>query len=565
MLKNLIIRNYALIEQLDIQLHDGFSIITGETGAGKSILLGAIGLLLGQRADTRAIRQGASKCIIEATFDLTDNNMTDLFEELDIDNEGTECVIRRELTSAGKSRAFINDTPATVTQLKELGEHLIDIHSQHQNLLLSKEDFQLNILDVIAHNEALLQEYKSLFHTYRTKKSELDDYIQLVANQQEEEDYLTFQLQQLEEANLQEGEEEELETEQKTLEHAEEIKRTLLQAFGTLSSDESSVIEDLRTAARLLQNIAHVFPDADELSERIESTRIELKDIASELEDAGERIEFNPARQQYVEERLNLIYDLEHKHHVESIAELIKLTEVLSDKLHAITHSEEHIAKLEHEVDMAKQAMETKGNELRDRRMMVSGKVEQTMMDTLIPLGMPNIRFKVEFQEREIPDASGLDKVTFLFNANKNAALQPISQIASGGEIARVMLALKALISSATSLPTIVFDEIDTGVSGQIAERMALIMQKMCETDSQKDNPKSQKHACQVISITHLPQIAALGSHHYKVYKEDTDDQTNSHIIELTAEQRVEEIAHMLSGSTLTEAALNNARELLKI
>lgn len=553
MLKNLTIQNYALIESLDIELHDGFSVITGETGAGKSILLGAIGLLLGQRADTRAIRQGASKCIIEATFDISNHNLTELFEELDIDNDGSECVIRRELTSAGKSRAFINDTPATVNQLKGLGEHLIDIHSQHQNLLLEKEDFQLNILDILAHNDTLLQEYKVLYNTYRTKEREYEEAKELIANQQEEEDYITFQLNQLKEANLQEGEEEELEAEQQMLEHAEEIKRTLLQAYGALSSEGASVIDDLRSAARLLQGITQFFPNAEELAERIESTRIELKDIASELEDAGERTEFDPARQHYVDERLSLIYDLEHKHHVESIAELLALEEELSDKLHTITHGEEHLEQLKHEKEVAETEMKLKGTEVTKRRMKVSGEVEKMITEMLVPLGMPNIRFKVEFEKRPTPNATGFDSVTFLFNANKNATLQPISQIASGGEIARVMLALKALISNATSMPTIIFDEIDTGVSGQIAERMALIMQKMCEVKT-----------CQVISITHLPQIASLGSHHYKVYKEDNEEQTNSHIVELTPDQRVEEIAHMLSGATLTEAALNNARELLK-
>lgn len=554
MLVNLKIQNYALIESLDINFHDGFSIITGETGAGKSILLGAIGLLLGQRADTRAIRQGASKCIIEASFQMSATDFTKLFEQLEIDADcyDSDCVIRRELTSTGKSRAFINDTPVTVTQLKELGEHLIDIHSQHQNLLLSKEDFQLNVLDLLAHNQSLLDEYKTLYHCYRTKLRALQEAKQFIANQQEEEDYITYQLNQLEEANLKAGEDEELEAEQQTLEHAEDIKRALSDAYSAFSSDGNNVIEQLRTAERALQGISRVFSGADDIAERIESTRIELKDIASELDDMGESIEFNPARQQYVEERLSLIYDLEHKHHVESVAELLSVAEELSEKLHTITHSEEHIAKLEKELKEAEIAMLKKAEELTKRRTKAGSEVEKTMMETLIPLGMPNIRFKVEMEQRETADASGLDKVTFLFNANKNAALQPISQIASGGEIARVMLSLKALISSATSLPTIVFDEIDTGVSGQIAERMALIMQRM-----------GNEHR-QVISITHLPQIAALGLHHYKVYKEDNDDQTNSHIVELTEEERVEEVAHMLSGATLTEAALSNARELLK-
>lgn len=552
MIKSLHIQNYALIEHLDVDFHTGFSVITGETGAGKSILLGAIGLLLGQRADSKSIRTGAQRCVIEATFDVSANNLGSLFEELDIDFDGSECIIRRELTSAGKSRAFINDTPAGVSQLKALGDHLIDIHSQHQNLLLSTEDFQLNVLDTLAHNEADLADYRSAYNEYRNTLQALEDAKALADQQQSEQDYLSFQLQQLEEANLQEGEDEELEQEQQTLEHAEEIKTALYQANDLLSGDSNGTLQALRTAQHQLENIAHVFPNATELAERIESCRIELKDVAEELEGEAEGIEFNPERQAFVDERLSLIYDLERKHHVETLAELLSLTDELRTKLNAITHSEEHIAELEAKLTKAQKAMMSKAEKLTKQRKASAKLVEKAMIETLIPLGMPNIRFEVEISTRTSPDNSGQDKVTFLFNANKNQALQPISNIASGGEIARVMLSLKALISGAISLPTIIFDEIDTGVSGQIAERMALIMKEMGE-----------KHERQVISITHLPQIAALGQHHYRVYKEDNDDATNSHIIELTDEQRIEEIAHMLSGSTLTEAALNNARALL--
>jgi len=552
MIKSLHIQNYALIEHLDVDFHTGFSVITGETGAGKSILLGAIGLLLGQRADSKSIRTGAQRCVIEATFDVSANNLGSLFEELDIDFDGSECIIRRELTSAGKSRAFINDTPAGVSQLKALGDHLIDIHSQHQNLLLSTEDFQLNVLDTLAHDEADLADYRSAYNEYRNTLQALEDAKALADQQQSEQDYLSFQLQQLEEANLQEGEDEELEQEQQTLEHAEEIKTALYQANDLLSGDSNGIVQALRTAHHQLENIAHVFPNATELAERIESCRIELKDVAGELEGEAEGIEFNPERQAFVDERLSLIYDLERKHHVETLAELLSLTDELRTKLNAITHSEEHIAELEAKLTKAQKAMMSKAEKLTKQRKASAKLVEKAMIETLIPLGMPNIRFEVEISTRTSPDNSGRDKVTFLFNANKNQTLQPISNIASGGEIARVMLSLKALISGAISLPTIIFDEIDTGVSGQIAERMALIMKEMGE-----------KHERQVISITHLPQIAALGQHHYRVYKEDNDDATNSHIIELTDEQRIEEIAHMLSGSTLTEAALNNARALL--
>lgn len=552
MLQHLYIQNYALIETLDIDFENGFTVITGETGAGKSILLGAIGLLLGQRADTKAIRNGAQRCIIEAIFNLENYHMDSIFEEMDIDFDGKECIIRRELTSAGKSRAFINDTPAGISQLKDLGDNLIDIHSQHKNLLLSKEDFQLNVLDIIAHDLKELEQYKETFHKYKVALSALEKARKLAEDQQAEQDYLEFQLQQFEKADLKEGEEEELEKEQHTLEHAEEIKNALYQANDLLQGDRDNVIQMLRSASQKLDNITNVFDGAEELAERIESCRIELKDVAEELENQAEDIDFNPNRQAFVEERLSLIYKLESKHHVESLKELISIRDQLNDKLCAISNCEENILSLEKECKERESKVQELAGKLSEKRRFAAKLVEKSMCENLVPLGMPNIQFQVDISERQVPDSAGIDKVTFLFSANKNSSLQPISQVASGGEIARVMLSLKALISGATSLPTIIFDEIDTGVSGQIAEQMALLMKKMGE-----------KSGRQVISITHLPQIAALGAHHYHVYKEDNAETTNSHIVKLNDEERIEEIAHMLSGATLTEAAINNARALI--
>lgn len=552
MLKHLYIQNYTLIEKLDICFENGFSIITGETGAGKSILLGAIGLLLGQRADTKAIRQGAQRCIIEATFNIAKYNLRELLEDMDVEYDAEECIVRRELTATGKSRAFINDTPVGVAQLKALSEQFIDIHSQHQNLLLAKEDFQLKVLDTLAQNQEDRNQYHEFFKLYRQTKKELEEARKLAIAAQDEQDYLSFQLNQLEEANLQEGEDTELEQEQQTLEHAEEIKTALYQTSNLLNGDEGSIIQTLRTAQSCLEGISHVFPNAIDLAERLESCRIEIKDVADEVEEDAESIEFNPERQVYVEERLSTFYELERKHHVESVEELIALTQELSEKLNAITHSEEKILKLEKKLKEL-EGNTTKQAQILSRQRSKAGKeVEKHLQQALMALGMPNVQFKVNITSENILEANGMDKVTYLFCANKNGIPQPVSQVASGGEIARVMLSLKALISSATNLPTIIFDEIDTGVSGQIAERMALIMKEMGE-----------KYGRQVISITHLPQIAAMGQYHYRVYKKDSDDATNSHIVRLTEEERVEEIAHMLSGATLTEAAINNAHELL--
>ena len=554
MIKHLHIENYALIEALDLELHEGFSVITGETGAGKSIILGAIGLLLGQRADMKAIKAGAQRCVVEATFDVGSYGMQDFFEENDLDFDDSECIIRRELTASGKSRAFINDTPASLVQLKELGEQLIDIHSQHKNLMLGKEDFQLGTLDIVAKNDKLLAEYKIEYKEYKQAERMLKEAIEDARSSKEDEDYLRFQVEQLADANLTDGEQEELEEEAETLEHAEDIKSSLYTASNNLQtdSDGTDALNLIKQSISELHSVTSVYGAAEELANRLESCYIELKDIADELEGQAEDIEYNPKRLEQVNERLNTIYTLQKKHNVESVKELLDIQKDLEDRLMRIDNSDDFIEGLQQKVNAQKEKMLSIARQLSKTRHEAAKDVEAAMVDKLLPLGMPNVQFKCSITSSpEAVTSTGYDQVQFLFNANKSGELKPVSHIASGGEIARVMLALKALIAGAVKLPTIIFDEIDTGVSGSIAEKMAMIMKDM------------GKHERQVISITHLPQIAAFGGHHYKVYKEDTDDATLSHIVPLTDEQRVEEIAHMLSGTTLTQAALDNAKELL--
>ncbi len=552
MLRSLYIQNYALIEKLDIGFDSGFSVITGETGAGKSIILGAIGLLLGQRADVKSIRKGASKCIIEARFDVSAYGMQPFFEANELEYED-ECILRRELYASGKSRAFINDTPASLVQMKELGELLIDVHSQHQNLLLNKEGFQLNVLDLLSHDDAELAAYQKLYNDWRQARQDLEALVARAEQSRADEDYIRFQLEQLEEANLTDGEQEELEQEAEMLTHAEDIKAGLYRAGQALNADEGSVLEALKDCQNTMMGLRSVFAPAGELADRLDSVYIELKDISQELADKEEEVEFNPARLDEVNARLNLIYSLQQKHRVDTVKALLSLQENYALQLSAITSSDEDIARLEAQVKELFSQVTAQAQVLTEARTRAAREVERQMAARLVPLGMPNVRFQVEMGVRKEPGVHGADTVNFLFSANKNGVLQNISSVASGGEIARVMLSVKAMIAGAVKLPTIVFDEIDTGVSGEIADRMADIMQEMGDNDRQ------------VISITHLPQIAARGRAHYKVYKEDNEVETNSHIRRLTDDERVEELAHMLSGATLTEAALNNARALLKL
>jgi len=552
MLRSLYIQNYALIEKLDIDFGSGFSVITGETGAGKSIILGAIGLLLGQRADVKSIRRGAAKCVIEARFEIAGYGMQPFFEENELEYED-ECILRREVYTSGKSRAFINDTPASLVQMKELGEQLIDVHSQHQNLLLNKEGFQLNVLDILAHDEEELAAYQSLHREWKQAQRDLENLIALAGQNKADEDYIRFQLEQLEDAHLTAGEQEELEREADTLSHAEEIKAGLFRAGQVMNSDEGGLLSALKECLNTMSGLQKVYPSAGELAERLESSYIELKDISQEISGKEEEVEFNPARLEEVNDRLNLVYTLQQKHRVSTVDELLALADDYAAKLSNITSSDEQIEELKSRSEALYNKVKKQAAVLTELRTAAAREVEKQMAARLIPLGMPNVRFRVEIGTRKEPGAHGADTVGFLFSANKNGALQNISSVASGGEIARVMLSVKAMIAGAVKLPTIVFDEIDTGVSGEIADRMADIMQEMGDSDRQ------------VISITHLPQIAARGRAHYKVYKQDNETETNSHIRRLTDEERVEEIAHMLSGATLTEAALNNAKALLGI
>lgn len=552
MLKQLYIKNFTLIDELNIQMHPGFSVITGETGAGKSIILGAIGLLLGNRADSKSIKAGRDRCVIEAHFDLSKYDMQQFFTDNDIDEDLSDTIIRRELTAAGKSRAFINDTPVSLTKMRELGEQLVDIHSQHQNLLLQKEDFQLNVVDIIAQDEKQRKNYEAAYNQYKQANQKLNALKAEIEKNRENEDFLRFQFKELDEAQLQNGEQEELEQEYEMLSHSEDIKTALYQADNHLSGDDGNIIERLKQISEQLANIKDVYPEVTELLERIDSSYIELKDIAQEVNGLTDHVEFDPARLETINERLDKLNSLQQKFHVRDLGELIETYHQLKEQLSHIDHSDEDVEAMEQEVTQLLENAQKQAKELTAIRTKAAKKVEEEMKQRLIPLGIPNVRFSISLTEKPLSHDGG-DKVSFLFSANKSTPLQPVTQVASGGEIARVMLSLKAMISGAVKLPTIIFDEIDTGVSGKIAEKMAQIMVEM------------GNHERQVLSITHLPQIAAMGSHHYKVSKEETDNGTISRMTELSQQERVQEIAQMLSGSDVSEAALANAKELLRI
>lgn len=551
MLKQLYINNFTLIDRLDISFQPGFSVITGETGAGKSIILGAIGLLLGQRADSKSIKSGADKCVIEAHFDLSRYVMRPFFDQNDIEYDASDCIIRRELTASGKSRAFINDTPATLAQLKELGERLIDIHSQHQNLLIGKHDFQLEVVDIIGRDEKQLSSYVASYDSYRAAEHRLAAMKEAIARDKANADFLRFQYDELANANLVDGEQEELERKADTMSHSEEIKGALYEADNALSADGSGIVESLKGAMSAMNGIAAVLPKASELAARMDSCHIELKDISEDIASLLGDVDFDPAELDAVNDRLDRIYSLEKKHHCDTVGELIAIRDDIGRQLAQIENGDSEVEALQAEVDAAKTECTALAAKLTDMRRKAALTIEKEMLGRLVPLGMPNVRFSVSIEQAEL-GRNGADKVSFLFSANKSTPPLPVSQVASGGEIARVMLSLKAMISGAVKLPTIIFDEIDTGVSGKIAEKMAQIMRQMGQADRQ------------VISITHLPQIAALGATHYKVYKEETPRGTTSRMVLLDDEERLHEIAQMLSGSDVSEAAINNAKELLR-
>lgn len=555
MLKKLDIRNFTLIDHLEMALYPGFSVITGETGAGKSIVIGAIGLLLGNRADAKQVKRGCDKCIIEATFDLSiyhSDVLKDFFEDNDLDYEPEECLLRREVNANGKSRAFINDTPVTLALMRELGEQLIDVHSQHQNLLLSKEDFQLNVVDIIARDRQQLADYRAAFAEYRSAQRRLDELREQIATSRDNEDFLRFQQKELSEANLASGEQEQLEQEAELMSHAEDIKRALHEADYGLSGDDTGIVNLTRSIAAQLRSVADVYPEAQELAERLESCFVELKDISQEIATKVDDVEYDPQRFNLITQRLDTIYTLQQKFHVQTVDELLDRLNGINAQLDNIDNSDEELQELERSVEKLHAVCVEKAVVLTDMRRKSATVVEQELSKLLVPLGIPKVRFKVDVSPADL-STNGADKVMFLFSANSSTDMQPVSQVASGGEIARVMLSLKAMISKAIGLPTIIFDEIDTGVSGRVAEQMAHIMRDMGKANRQ------------VICITHLPQIAAAGSTHYKVAKQETEQGTVSTMTQLSDEQRITEIAQMLSGSDVSQAAVDNAKSLLAL
>lgn len=550
MLKHITIRNFALIEKVEIDFSAGFSVITGETGHGKSVFLGAVAMLLGQRSDVKAIREGAERCVIEGVFDLAGFDLEALFEENDIDYD-RECIIRRELSANGRSRAFINDTPVNVSLLKELGSRLIDIHSQHQNLLLGDRNYQLGVLDTLAGNQERLAGYKVAYEAHLSLQRELSARKRALEEARRDEEWLRFQLEELEAAALKSGELEELERELQELSHAEEIQAALYGAYSAIDGDERNMLQTLREATLALSRIAVHYPSAQELADRLESNYIELKDCCEEIQQRAGRVQFAPSRLEFVENRVAQIYSLTKKHRVAGADELIALAADYSARLDSIAFGDDDIKGLEREIEKSGGNLAIMAGALTAARKEAASVLQERIIAILVTLGMPMIRFEVDFKSLQGFTSVGCDDVVFLFSANSSSAPQPLSDVASGGEMARVMLALKSLIASSTKQPTLIFDEVDTGVSGALAERMGRIMQQMA------------CGFCQVLSITHLPQVAALGFTHYKVYKEETDNGTVTNIVELGQQERVREIAQMMSGEVLTEAALDNARQLL--
>ena len=551
MLSSLTIQNYALISKLEIDFSSGFSVLTGETGAGKSIILGALSLILGQRADSKSIGQGADKCVIEGIFDISSYGLQTFFEEKDLEYDEKLCVIRREIWTSGKSRAFINDTPVGLNDLKELGSRLIDIHSQHQNLMLGDDSFQLQVLDALAGNSELRLLYKNTYRQYILLKKELEQLKGDTAKAASDHDYLSFLYQQLDEASLKSGEQEELEKESETLSHIEEIKRGLFKIDQLLSAEENGIVQGLKNSLDTAQALKGVYTPANEATDRLLSAYLDIKDLALEIASRQENLEFDPQRMSLITERLDLLYSLQQKHKVESTEALIELRDEIENKLQSIENSDIALAALEKKVVESYSEVIRLADKITEERKNAALRIETQLVEKVNVLGMPYMKFCAELSAKTAPDETGIDNVNFLFSANKNIPLKPVSLTASGGEISRLMLGIKALIAGAMALPTIIFDEIDTGVSGEIADKMGGIMQDLGKV-------------MQVIVITHLPQIAAKGESHYFVYKEESGEITETMIKKLSPDERIREIAQMLSGSGLTEAAVANAKELLK-
>jgi len=550
MLKSLHISNYALISELSIDFESGLSVITGETGAGKSIIMGALSLILGQRADSKSIKTDADKCVIEAEFDISAyTHLNVFFEENDLDHEGNYCIIRRELTNTGKSRAFINDSPVSLNVVRELSIRLIDIHSQHENLLLSNLGYQMEVVDAIAQNSKIVSTYKMTFLLWKNLQTELKELQKTAEKQAADLDYIQFQFQQLSDANLIETEQKELESEQETLSHTEEIKSELLKAQQLLEEEHSS-IPLLKETISALSHIRNFMPNGNSWYDRLQSSLIELKDISAEMHSFEERVEFNPSRLEWVENRLSELFSLQKKYKVTSVGELIKMRENFGKQLNRINSFDEELDILKNKLITVSDQLKNDAGLLTETRLKSCTPIETYLIEQLTKLGMPNIQFKVQVLPNIEFTENGNDEVQFLFSANKNRPVQPVSLIASGGEVSRLMLSIKSLVAHKADLPTIIFDEIDTGVSGEIANRMGDIMQNMSSD-------------MQVITITHLPQIAAKGAHHYRVYKDENGLQTRTRIQLLNSVERLDELAQMLSGKNVTDAALLNARELL--
>ena len=550
MLKHLSVQNYALIDKLEVEFSEGLSIITGETGAGKSILLGALGLISGNRADTQALQDKTKKCIIEATFAIKGDTLKDFFKTNELDHEATTA-IRREINPEGKSRAFINDTPVTLTQLKELGDLLIDIHSQHQTLTLNGSEFQLSVVDAFAKHPELLEEYKTNYKNYKSLEKQLNELTERESQAKKDLDYFQFQFNELEDAGLKKGEQTEIEQELETLNNAEEIKSALSKAAHSLNGGEQNLLSSLNEIKSVLAAFAKFKHEINELSTRINSSYIELKDISNELENLEQDIVYDPKRIEFLTQKVDAIYRLQQKHQVKTIEELIAIKEELSNKLLDFNSLEAEIEKVKKELSTLHTSLNTLAKKIAANRKKIIPKIEKEIASLLSSLSMPNAQLKIEHTETETFSINGTDKVNFLFSANKGSDFKELNKVASGGELSRLMLSIKSLIAQLTSLPTIIFDEIDTGVSGDIADKVGSIMNLMAK-------------AMQVITITHLPQIASKGKSHLFVYKEDKNNKTYSNIKKLSAEERVQEIAKMLSTGNPTSAAISNAKELLK-
>ncbi|MGV8964430.1 MAG: DNA repair protein RecN [Candidatus Saccharimonadaceae bacterium] len=552
MLKSLFIKNYALIDELKIEFDKGFSVVTGETGAGKSIILGALSLILGQRAESKYIKQGESKCIIEGVFDISVYDLRILFDENDWFYEGDECIIRREIWANGKSRAFVNDSPVYLNHLKTLGERLIDIHSQHENLSLNDNLFQLTIVDLISKTSSVKKKYAAYYLSYRETEKELTELHQLALRNKEEQDFLLFQFNNLTDAHLEAEEQDVLEAELETITHSEEIKSGLYKLINLLSGDEQCVESGLRQSLENAKAVQRFFATSQNLVERIESAYIDMKDLRQEAERMFEVVEYSPDRQQIIEDRLSLIYGLQQKHSVATVQQLLDIHSEIKLKLQNIDVLDERIEELEKAYIQIKEVVYSEANILSDLRKSSVNAIEKSIVDQLAYLGIPNARFEISFTDKKQLDVTGKDTISFLFSANKNTHLQPISQIASGGEISRLMLSLKSLVADATALATIIFDEVDTGTSGEIADKMGLIMHDLSKN-------------MQVIAITHLPQIAVKGDAHYFVYKKDLEDSTITSVKRLSMSERIQEIAGMLSGAETTVQAMENAKIMLKM